>query len=72
MTNSDMILRLLTEFKIEHQELKEQLEKLQLKLTTLEGENSNKETVVTEPRQYSRFPTSFREWRTSNKKNRES
>ncbi|ARJ25984.1 preprotein translocase (plasmid) [Bacillus mycoides] len=66
MTNSDMILRLLTELKIEHQELKEQLEKLQLKLTALERENSNKKTVVAKQRRPSRFPTSFHEWRTSN------
>ncbi|PHD55752.1 preprotein translocase [Bacillus toyonensis] len=68
MTNSDMILRLLTEFKIEHEELKEQLEKLQLKLTALEKENSNKKTVVAKQRRSSRFPTSFYEWRTYNNK----
>ncbi|MDY0855128.1 preprotein translocase [Bacillus thuringiensis] len=69
MTNSDMILRLLTELKIEHQELKEQLENLQLKLTALERENSNKKTIVTKQRRPSRFPTSFHEWRTYNNKN---
>ncbi|AZJ24493.1 preprotein translocase (plasmid) [Bacillus wiedmannii bv. thuringiensis] len=69
MTNSDMILRLLAECKREHQELKKQLEKLQLKLTTLEGGNSIKETASTKQRQSSRFPTSFREWRTFKNKN---
>ncbi|PGH79633.1 preprotein translocase [Bacillus thuringiensis] len=68
MTNSDMMLRLLTDLKIEHQELKEQVKKLQVGLTNLEEKNSSKETVMTKQKQYSRFPTSFREWRLSNNK----
>lgn len=41
-----MMLLLLTDLKMEHQELKEQLEKLPLKLTSLEEKNSNEKTTV--------------------------
>ncbi|MDY0855509.1 preprotein translocase [Bacillus thuringiensis] len=69
MNNSDMMLRLLTDLKIEHQELKEQLEKLRLKLISLEEKNLNKTTTVTKQRQISRFPTSFHDWKISTQKN---
>ncbi|MGF1438838.1 preprotein translocase [Bacillus thuringiensis] len=70
MNNSDMMLRLLTDLKIEQQELKEQLEKLQLKLTSLEEKNSNKKTIVTKQNRISGFPTSFHDWRKSTQKNK--
>ncbi|AKR13054.1 preprotein translocase [Bacillus thuringiensis] len=69
MNKSDMILRLLTDLKIEHQELKAQLRKLQLKLTSLEEKNSNKKTTITKQRRNSRFPASFYDWRKSIQKN---
>ncbi|KFN03648.1 preprotein translocase [Bacillus clarus] len=63
MTNSEMILRLLTDLKVEQQALREQLEKMQTTLTTLE-----EKTVFTKQRGYSGFPTSFRDWRAATQK----
>lgn len=40
MANSEMILRLLTDLKIEQQALKEQLEKIQTAVTILEGKSA--------------------------------
>ncbi|PGH84634.1 preprotein translocase [Bacillus thuringiensis] len=68
MPNSDMMLRLLTDLKIEHQGLREQVDKLQVRLTDLEEEKAKKETVMTKQKRPSRFPTSFREWRLSSNK----
>ncbi|MDY8164081.1 preprotein translocase [Bacillus thuringiensis] len=70
MNNSDMMLRLLADLKIEHQELKEQLEKLKLKLTSLEEKKSNKKTIVSKQHRISGFPTSFHDWRKSIQKNK--
>ncbi|PFJ17067.1 preprotein translocase [Bacillus cereus] len=64
MAYSEMILRLLTDLKIEQQALREQLEKIQTALTTLE-----EKPTVTKQRAYSGRPTSFRDWRTSTQKN---
>ena len=68
MNNSDMMLRLLTDLKIEHQKLKEQLEKLQLKLTSLKEKNSNKITTITKQHRNSRFSPSFHDWKKSTQK----
>ncbi|MGE6593904.1 preprotein translocase [Bacillus mycoides] len=68
MNHSDMILHLLTDLKMEHQELKEQVKKLQVKLASFEEKNSNKKTSVTKKRPISEFPRSFREWRTATQK----
>ncbi|WP_129111140.1 preprotein translocase [Bacillus toyonensis] len=64
MANSEMILRLLTDLKIEQQALREQLEKMQAALTILE-----EKLAVTKQRAYSGRPTSFRDWRASTQKN---
>ncbi|MBJ8007693.1 preprotein translocase [Bacillus cereus] len=64
MANSEMILRLLTDLKIEQQALREQLEKMQTALTILE-----EKPAVTKQRGHSGFPTSFRDWRASSQKN---
>ncbi|MGE7883730.1 preprotein translocase [Bacillus sp. NPDC094077] len=64
MANSEMILRLLTDLKIEQQALREQLEKMQIALSILE-----EKPVVTKQRAYSGRPTSFRDWRASTQKN---
>ncbi|MGG5739918.1 MULTISPECIES: preprotein translocase [Bacillus cereus group] len=78
MANSEMILRLLTDLKIEQQALKEQLEKMQTALTILEEKQTiseEKSTILEEkpaaPKQraYSGRPTSFRDWRASSQKN---
>ncbi|PFU39429.1 preprotein translocase [Bacillus cereus] len=78
MANSEMILRLLTDLKIEQQALKEQLEKMQTALTILEEKQTTpeeKSTILEEkpatPKQraYSGRPTSFRDWRASSQKN---
>lgn len=78
MANSEMILRLLTDLKIEQQALREQLEKMQTALTILEEKPNTPEEkstiieekpVVTKQRAYSGRPTSFRDWRASTQKN---
>ncbi|OJD59444.1 preprotein translocase [Bacillus sp. NH11B] len=78
MANSEMILRLLTDLKIEQQALREQLEKVQIALTILEEKTNTpeeKSTILEEkpaaPKQraYSGRPTSFRDWRASSQKN---
>ncbi|MBL2346326.1 preprotein translocase, partial [Klebsiella pneumoniae] len=46
MNHSDMILRLLTDLKKEHQELKKQIEKLQIKLTSFKEKNLNEKPKV--------------------------
>ncbi|CAM4170208.1 preprotein translocase [Bacillus paramycoides] len=63
MANSEMILRLLTDLKIEQQALREQLEKMQTALTILEEKQT-----ATKQRAYSGRPTSFRDWRASTQK----
>ncbi|MGH0430634.1 preprotein translocase [Bacillus mycoides] len=74
MANSEMILRLLTDLKIEQQALREQIEKIQTALTTLEEKSTTLEEksttieekpAVTKQRGHSGFPTSFRDWRAS-------
>ncbi|EJQ54002.1 preprotein translocase [Bacillus hominis] len=67
MANSEMILRLLTDLKIEQQALREQIEKIQTALTTLEEKSTTIEEkpAVTKQRGHSGFPTSFRDWRAS-------
>ncbi|MBJ7987430.1 MULTISPECIES: preprotein translocase [Bacillus cereus group] len=71
MANSEMILRLLTDLKIEQQALREQLEKMQTALSILEEKSTTPEEkpVVTKQRGHSGFPTSFRDWRASSQKN---
>ncbi|AXK17112.1 MULTISPECIES: preprotein translocase [Bacillus] len=78
MANSEMILRLLTDLKIEQQALREQLEKMQTALTILEEKPNTPEekstiieekSAVTKQRAYSGRPTSFRDWRASTQKN---
>lgn len=85
MANSEMILRLLTDLKIEQQLLKEQLEKMQTAVTILEEKSvtlkekpatlKEKPTTpeekpsVTKQRAFSGRPTSFRDWRASSQKN---
>ncbi|AFU11620.1 Protein-export membrane protein-related protein [Bacillus cereus Rock1-3] len=73
-----MILRLLTDLKIEQQALREQLEKMQTALTILEEKPNTPEEkstiieekpAVTKQRAYSGRPTSFRDWRASTQKN---
>lgn len=66
-----MILRLLTDLKIEQQALREQLEKMQTALSILEEKSTTPEEkpVVTKQRGHSGFPTSFRDWRASSQKN---
>ncbi|PGM89104.1 preprotein translocase [Bacillus cereus] len=64
MANSEMILRLLTDLKIEQQALREQLEKMQTALTILE-----EKTAAPKKRANSGHPTSFRDWRASSQKN---
>ena len=80
MANSEMILRLLTDLKIEQQALKEQLEKIQTAVTTLEEKSAIVEekpktieeksaVAAAKQRAYSGRPTSFRDWRASTQKN---
>lgn len=69
MNNSDIIIHLLKDLKIEHQKLKEQLEKLQLKLTSLEEKNLNKTTTITKQHRNSRFSPSSHDWRKTTQKN---
>ncbi|KAB2454356.1 hypothetical protein F8160_10975 [Bacillus sp. CH126_4D] len=80
MANSEMILRLLTDLKIEQQALKEQLEKIQTAVTILEEKSVIVEekpmiieekpaVAVTKQRAYSGRPTSFRDWRASAQRN---
>ncbi|PEW45841.1 hypothetical protein COI76_28700 [Bacillus cereus] len=80
MANSEMILRLLTDLKIEQQALKEQLEKIQTAVTTLEEKSAIVEekpktieeksaVAAAKQRAYSGRPTSFRDWRASSQKN---
>lgn len=80
MANSEMILRLLTDLKIEQQALKEQLEKIQTAVNTLEEKSVIVEekpmTIEEKPavaaakqRAHSGRPTSFRAWRASTQKN---
>ncbi|MDR4985919.1 preprotein translocase [Bacillus cereus] len=78
MANSEMILRLLTDLKIEQQALREQLEKMQIALTILEEKSvtvEEKSTILeekpaaTKQRAFSGRPTSFRDWRASTQKN---
>ncbi len=80
MANSEMILRLLTDLKIEQQALKEQLEKIQIAVNTLEEKSAIVEekpmTIEEKPavaaakqRAHSGRPTSFRAWRASTQKN---
>ena len=80
MANSEMILRLLTDLKIEQQALKEQLEKIQTAVNTLEEKSAIVEekpmTIEEKPvvaaakqRAHSGRPTSFRAWRASSQKN---
>ncbi|MDF4499959.1 hypothetical protein P3467_24865 [Vibrio parahaemolyticus] len=68
MNHSDMILRLLTDLKKEHQELKKQIEKLQIKLTSFKEKNLNEKPKVRKQRRIPEFPKSFRDWRTSTRK----
>ncbi|MGA4485569.1 hypothetical protein ACPA3B_19190 [Bacillus bombysepticus] len=78
MANSEMILRLLTDLKIEQQLLKEQLEKMQTAVTILEEKSATlkektmtpeEKPSVTKQRAFSGRPTSFRDWRASAQKN---
>ncbi|MDA2631670.1 hypothetical protein PDQ38_21030 [Bacillus cereus] len=80
MANSEMILRLLTDLKIEQQALKEQLEKMQTAVNTLEEKSAIVEekpmTIEEKPvvaaakqRAHSGRPTSFHAWRASSQKN---
>lgn len=85
MANSEMILRLLTDLKIEQQALKEQLEKMQTAVTILEEKsviveekpatieekpmNIEEKSAAAEQRAHSGRPTSFRAWRASSQKN---
>ncbi|OTW82005.1 hypothetical protein CN520_30195 [Bacillus cereus] len=85
MANSEMILRLLTDLKIEQQLLKEQLEKMQTAVTILEEKSvtlkekpatlkektmtPEEKPSVTKQRAFSGRPTSFRDWRASSQKN---
>ncbi|MFN0622786.1 hypothetical protein ACK0UT_16765 [Bacillus anthracis] len=80
MANSEMILRLLTDLKIEQQALKEQLEKIQTAVNTLEEKSAiveEKTKVIKEKpavaaakqRAHSGRPTSFRAWRAAAQKN---
>jgi predicted nuclease with TOPRIM domain len=78
MANSEMILRLLTDLKIEQQALREQLEKMQTALSVLEEKPTileeksttlEEKPAVTKQRAYSGRPTSFRDWRASTQKN---
>ncbi|MES5953654.1 hypothetical protein QCI42_09310 [Bacillus fungorum] len=80
MANSEMILRLLTDLKIEQQALKEQLEKIQTAVTILEEKSAIIEekpktieekpaVAVSKQRAFSGRPTSFRDWRASTQKN---
>ncbi|ACO30423.1 hypothetical protein MRY88_04785 [Bacillus cereus] len=80
MANSEMILRLLTDLKIEQQALKEQLEKIQTAVNTLEEKSAiveEKPMIIEEKpavaaakqRTHSGRPTSFRAWRAAAQKN---
>lgn len=80
MANSEMILRLLTDLKIEQQALKEQLEKIQTAVNTLEEKSAiveEKPMIIEEKpavaaakqRAHSGRPTSFRAWRAAAQKN---
>ncbi|PEU74811.1 hypothetical protein CN386_20510 [Bacillus cereus] len=85
MANSEMILRLLTDLKIEQQALKEQLEKMQTAVTILEEKsvimeekpatieekpmNIEEKSAAAKQRAHSGRPTSFRAWRASTQKN---
>lgn len=85
MANSEMILRLLTDLKIEQQALKEQLEKMQTAVTILEEKsviveekpttieekpmNIEEKPAVAKQRAHSGHPTSFRAWRAAAQKN---
>ncbi|RKF44132.1 hypothetical protein BCY92_19565 [Bacillus wiedmannii] len=85
MANSEMILRLLTDLKIEQQALKEQLEKIQTAVTILEEKsvimeekpatieekpmNIEEKPAVAKQRAHSGHPTSFRAWRAAAQKN---
>ncbi|MDH4423519.1 MULTISPECIES: preprotein translocase [Bacillus] len=78
MANSEMILRLLTDLKIEQQALKEQVEKMQTALAILEEKQNTPEEKATIPeeqpaatkkRAHSGRPTSFRDWRASAQRN---
>ncbi|MFA2766771.1 hypothetical protein [Bacillus pacificus] len=78
MANSEMILRLLTDLKIEQQALKEQLGKIQTAVTILEEKSAIVEekpkTIEEKPaaakqRAHSGHPTSFRAWRASAQRN---
>ena len=66
MANSEMILRLLTDLKIEQQALKEQLEKIQTAVIALEEKPA---VAAAKQRAHSGHPTSFRAWRASAQKN---
>ncbi|GAB6618120.1 hypothetical protein [Bacillus mobilis] len=84
MANSEMILRLLTDLKIEQQALKEQLEKMQTAVTILEEKsviveekpatieekpmNIEEKSAAAKQRAHSGRPTSFRAWRASSQK----
>lgn len=84
MANSEMILRLLTDLKIEQQLLKEQLEKMQTTVTILEEKSvtlkekpatlkektmtPEEKPSVTKQRAFSGRPTSFRDWRAAAQK----
>ena len=85
MANSEMILRLLTDLKIEQQALKEQLEKMQTAVTILEEKsviveekpatieekpmNIEEKSAAAKQRAHSGRPTSFRAWRASAQRN---
>ncbi|EJS65817.1 hypothetical protein [Bacillus cereus] len=78
MANSEMILRLLTDLKIEQQALREQMEKMQTALSILEEKppilekksaTLEEKPPTTKQRAYSGRPTSFRDWRASTQKN---
>ncbi|AAS39968.1 MULTISPECIES: hypothetical protein [Bacillus] len=78
MANSEMILRLLTDLKIEQQALKEQLGKIQTAVTILEEKSAiveakpktiEEKPAVAKQRAHSGHPTSFRAWRASAQRN---
>ncbi|HHQ2457496.1 hypothetical protein ACTFRN_11645 [Bacillus cereus group sp. MYBK245-2] len=78
MANSEMILQLLTDLKIEQQALKEQLGKIQTAVTILEEKSAiveakpktiEEKPAVAKQRAHSGHPTSFRAWRASAQRN---
>lgn len=64
-----MILRLLTDLKIEQQALRDTLKNIQSTLATLEKKDPQKNSILTKRHQISGFPTSFHDWRASRQNN---